>query len=483
MKKKVIIIGAGLTGLSAGITLQKKGIESEIFEMAPWAGGVCTAWTRLGFSFDGCIHWMIGTRKGEPLRKLYESVSALYSDTVIYNPEFITLEIDNIQHDISMNLPQFESYLLSIAPEDKQWITKFCRELRLISRSIMVASAPSNMKELFDIMLRGRPFLSAYKRHVSTTVGSYTKEIQSEMLRKVIHHLMSPSMSLFALIMMLGTRMSKNGGFPMGGAKEMIERMTNHYVSLGGKLHLNSKVDEIVVEDGFVKGIISKDTFYESHHVVAACDMYDTLNRMLKKAYPHEVLNKLLEEGPLFHPVMLVSYGLSQKFGIPYSISKKLHDSIKTSDTTEVKSYLLRSFEFEESFAPNGKSSVMVMLSAPFDYWHDLKVNDASRYMSEKLAIANQFADQIDQDYPGFKSSIEVIDVATPSTYYRLNNLYKGSYEGFLPNPEMMKLKIKPTIDGVENLWLAGQWMTPGGGIPPSILGGIKTAKQIAKKI
>jgi phytoene dehydrogenase-like protein len=57
-----------------------------------------------------------------------------------------------------------------------------------------------------------------------------------------------------------------------------------------------------------------------------------------------------------------------------------------------------------------------------------------------------------------------------------------GSYEGFLPVPKALKMKIKKQIIGVKNLYLAGQWITPGGGIPPAILDGLRTAKTIIKK-
>ena len=43
MAKKVNIIGAGLAGLSTGIYLQQNGVDTEIYELAGWAGGVCTA--------------------------------------------------------------------------------------------------------------------------------------------------------------------------------------------------------------------------------------------------------------------------------------------------------------------------------------------------------------------------------------------------------------------------------------------------------
>jgi phytoene dehydrogenase-like protein len=85
MTKKVAIIGAGLAGLSAGIYLQKSGVTTEIFELAPWAGGVCTAWVRQGYRFDGCIHWMVGTKPGTSIHKLYLEVGALTPDTQIYS--------------------------------------------------------------------------------------------------------------------------------------------------------------------------------------------------------------------------------------------------------------------------------------------------------------------------------------------------------------------------------------------------------------
>ncbi len=55
--------------------------------MAPWPGGMCTAWERGGYWFDGCIHWMVGTKTGDGFNKLYREVGALTKDTVIYNAD------------------------------------------------------------------------------------------------------------------------------------------------------------------------------------------------------------------------------------------------------------------------------------------------------------------------------------------------------------------------------------------------------------
>ncbi len=61
MSKKVIIIGAGIAGLSAGCYLQLNGYDTEIFELHNLPGGLCTSWKRGNYIFDGCIRWVVGS--------------------------------------------------------------------------------------------------------------------------------------------------------------------------------------------------------------------------------------------------------------------------------------------------------------------------------------------------------------------------------------------------------------------------------------
>ncbi len=67
MAVKVNIIGAGVPGLAVGCYLQMNGFDTEIFEMHDRPGGVCTAWRRKGYTFDGCIHWLMGSGPGSSM--------------------------------------------------------------------------------------------------------------------------------------------------------------------------------------------------------------------------------------------------------------------------------------------------------------------------------------------------------------------------------------------------------------------------------
>src|SRR5579863_2542183 len=57
---KVIIIGAGIAGLACGCYLQMNGVQTEILEAGELPGGLCTAWRRGQYVFDGCLRWLIG---------------------------------------------------------------------------------------------------------------------------------------------------------------------------------------------------------------------------------------------------------------------------------------------------------------------------------------------------------------------------------------------------------------------------------------
>jgi len=77
MKQKVIVIGGGIAGLSAGIYAQRCGFDVAILESHNIAGGNCTSWKRKGYLFEGGMHWLTGSDPGTAINKLWRTVGAL----------------------------------------------------------------------------------------------------------------------------------------------------------------------------------------------------------------------------------------------------------------------------------------------------------------------------------------------------------------------------------------------------------------------
>lgn len=483
MTKKVMIIGAGLAGLSAGIRLQELGIESEIFELAPWAGGMCTAWERGGYRFDGCIHWMVGTLPSEPMYRTYEWADALNKDIAIYNAPYIDFEHKGTMYRIPLRAAEFRAFLKSLSEADSKAIDTLCDDIDRVAASELPLGAPSNFAGLMHMLVKSRGFLSLAPKYGKRTVGDVCAAFRSETVRSILTHLMPADFAAFALLMMLGTRMSGNAGYPMGGAYDMTRRILEKYLTLGGTVHYSGKVDRILVENGSAVGVEVAGSQYRADGVIAACDAYDTINRMLDGKYPHPQLEEMLKDTPLFDPLALVSFGLNKRFGFPYAVSLEVPQGIAVSDTEKSYGISLRSFEFDPASAPEGCSSIMVMLGAPLDYWQQLNESDPAAYQKEKQRLANDVAKVIEAHYPGFSSAIEVTDVSTPATYVRLTNVYKGSFEGFAPTKEAMRKKIPIHFPDLRRMLICGQWTTAGGGICTAIVSGKDAAEKMEKEL
>lgn len=477
--KKAVIIGAGLTGLSAGIHLARGGMETEIFEQAPWAGGVCTAWRRGGYRFDGCIHWMVGLKPGDGFYKMYREVDAILADTPMHFDSEVIQEIEGKTYPIPLEPEALRAFLKGLAPEDAKEIDSLCDGIAKCARQRstfpLVESPAGLFKALADM-----PGYMAMGRHVGETMNEYAGRFQSPVVRRLLLGMMSGEFSTSGLFMMLGTRMGKNAGYPLGGAEDVIGRMVKALESAGGKLHLNAPVDEILVENGRAAGVRVGGREIRADIVIAACDMDTVLHKFLKGKYPHPQLDPMLRDTPLFNPLALVSFGVKKQFGIPYALS--CEGTVATSPDTVAHGFFLRSFDFDPSAAPKGKSSVMAMLEAPLTYWENLRRDDPEGYRREKARLAADVAAEIEKRFPGFTAEIEVMDVATPATYVRLNSLYKASFEGFAPTPTGLRAKIEPTVPGIANLLLAGQWMSPGGGICTAVYSGRQVAKRAKKE-
>ena len=83
--KKIIIVGAGLSGLTAGIYARQSGFDVTIYESHSIPGGASTSWRRKGYYFEGGLHWLTGSSPKTQLYKLWREVHALDDSVAVYN--------------------------------------------------------------------------------------------------------------------------------------------------------------------------------------------------------------------------------------------------------------------------------------------------------------------------------------------------------------------------------------------------------------
>ncbi|MBI4645926.1 MAG: NAD(P)/FAD-dependent oxidoreductase [Bacteroidia bacterium] len=490
-RKKIIIIGAGLAGMSAGYYLQRNGFDTEIFEMSACSGGLCASWKRNEYQIDGCIHFMIGTTvKNNPF-PFWNDLLDLANIRFLYSDTHAVVEDEN-QHRVNFysDANQLEAELLKISKEDAKTIGEFIRGIKKFMKMQLPVTKPVDMMTLTDklkIAWRLVGFLPALRKYIKLTNEKFAEGIKNPVLRKSFTMAFIPDSTLLSSMLLMVWRHNKQLGYPVGGAVGISGAIEKKYREAGGKIQFNSPVKTVLVKDKNVYGIqLENDEKYFGDIVISAADGRSTIYNMLEGKFKDK---KILEryESSLFQPLektLYISIGINQDFShIPYKLYFPIKNIIRTDPMTELEMLEITHYCGDPNAAPEGKSLITSMPdSRDWKYWYDLRENNKEKYYSEKQRIADEVIDALEQRFGNFKAYVEMVDVATPATYFR----YTGNWSGGQLSWKATKaIYGKPTawrILGLTNFYMTGQWAGITGGLNNVVMMGNHLAQIICKK-
>ena len=176
-------------------------------------------------------------------------------------------------------------------------------------------------------------------------------------------------------------------------------------------------------------------------------------------------------------PILQVSLGVDIDFnGVPHSLVFPLRESMKIAGVS-YDHLAIRHYCYDPSMSPAGKTSITVVLETDYDFWAKL---DRDSYLREKQAALQRVISCLEERFPRISEKVEKTDVATPITILRYTGNYKGSPQGW--QTTVGHLKNYPCVlPGIRNLYLAGQWVQRGGGLPGGAISAFKVVKMICR--
>jgi phytoene dehydrogenase-like protein len=504
----VIIIGAGLAGLSTGCYAQMNGYRSHIFEHHTVPGGVAACWKRKGYLIDGGIHFLMGHKPGQPIYDLYRELGTAqanrFLDLTTYG-RFID-EASGRSMEITQDLDRLTYDLKALSPADARVIDKLiagARAMQGLDMAEMGMSKPPELmslldqcKEMWGMRRAFKYFTGKYAR----PVAEYVRDIHDPWLRLVIENLFLPEVPAWFIFMVLGLLADGQMGLLEGGSLNFVLPIEKRYKDLGGQVTYKATVEEILVEacpepfdpstglrTGFAQdkprrkgsrrddravGVrLADGSQHRADVVVSAADGYSTIFKMLGGRYVDEKIETRYKNWKLIRPLVMVSFGVAREFtGQPW-LSIIMLQRPFTVGKQAIDGLALRLFNYSPRFAPPGKTVVQAVFETEWDFWNELQ-KDRPRYEAEKERVAAEALKRLEAHYPGISSLVEITDVATPHTTWRYTRNHQGAYMGWLPTPEVINTRVKRTLPGLANFYMAGQWVLPGGGVPPCLCSG-----------
>jgi len=476
-EKSIIIIGAGLAGLSTGIYGQMNGYRTRIFEHDKKPGGVCTAWKRKGYTFDGCIHWLVGTKPDAWFFQLYSEAGALEGDPLRLLKHYVRYidEASGQILDVTSDLDRLASDVRALSPDDGPIIDELmdgARNLKGVDMNFDISRESKGKGDMLDYFMR-----------YNTPANEFAKRFSNPFLQWCVSSIFIPTMPTAFLFMILGRLENGEMARVEGGSLDFALRVAKRYRDLGGKVKYGATVEEILVEDDRAVGVRLADGSEHRADIVVSCaDGYSTIFKMLGERYIDQKIKDRYANWPMFPPILIISFGVASDFaGEASSNTVRLQRPI-TLGGQEFEAFGFRIYNDDPTMAPPGKTVVQVTLRTDFDWWYDLQEKDRASYNAEKERVAKDVLAQLERYLPGITSQVEVTDVATPYTFWRYTRNYRGAFEGWLLAPETMGTSVEKTLPGLSNFYMAGQWVEPGGGIPSALFSGRNLMKRLCRQ-
>lgn len=478
---QVIIIGAGLSGLSAGCYAQMNGYQSHIFEHHSQPGGVAAAWRRGEYLIDGGIHFVMSHKPGTALHEVYRQLGIVpacrFVDMTSYG-RFIH-ESSGQSLVLTQDLEQIAAALKSLSPADSPIVDELIagshamqgQDLSTVgfAKPPELTSRLDQLKEMWSIRRLAKYFVGRYGQ----TVAEFLAEASDPVLRSCIENLFLPEAPVYFVLMILALLADGEMGLIEGGSHEFVRTIEKRYRDLGGTVTYQATVDKILVAADRAVGVrLGDGTEHRADVVVSAADGYSTIFNMLGGRYVDEKTKNRYATWQLCRPLMMISYGVAQEFPDEPQFFTVMLEQPLTVAGQKLRGFFGRFFNYGDSFAPPGRTVVQVEFETEWDYWNDLQREDRARYEAEKDRLASEVLQRLEAHYPGIASRVELIDVATPYTTWRYTLNHRGSWGGWLMTPQAMTTMIRRTLPGLSNFYMVGQWVMPGGGVPPCLLSG-----------
>lgn len=487
--RTIVIIGAGVAGLSAGIYAEQHGLHAILLEKNPSVGGMCTGWNRQGFYIDGCIHWLTGTKEGTILNEMWHNLDAIQDPKdILYLDSWGTYEYQGQRVTMWRDLKRAEKEWKEVSPVDSKMIHKFFKMVNDFTKVELPLDLPLSMMPLHRKLKLGLDVLKVWPSYLLTmrqTCEKFASKFKSPVIRFALNKCQVGDGNLFSMIYSYASIVIGDGGIPKGGSKPMVERMKEKFLALGGTLKVNANVENIVIKDKTAKGVkLKSGEMIKGDYVVSCLDTNYTLKKLLRDQYPFPSFEKRFRN-PIKNQspsCVLINFAVKKDNNLPIPYSFEC-EPLNVA-TQEIEHLTIRSYSYDETFTRGDKTVLSILLdqsNLDYPFWRKL-CKDRPQYMKYKEWLVNEVKDRIINHRPDLADSLELLDIATPYTFNHYVNSSNGVYMGFYFTHRSPMFAHSGKLQGLNNVYLSGQWLQGPGGLPIAMTQGKFAIQRICKR-
>ncbi len=492
----VVVIGAGLGGISSAALLAAKGFKVLVLEQSEGVGGCCSTFEKEGFRFDvGASIVMVVP----PLDLLFERMGRRredYVELIPCDPIYSMRSFDGRRFTIPTDINAATEVVASIAPEDLEGWRKYTRlGLRMVDSLGEMMATPMNSLSEIGRMIRGNPRMLRYlpyfaRTHYSVTMKFFSNPVMQSSVAFQSYYAGAPPdlglgiLGFIALCEHLGIY------YPRGGMIAIPEGIRRAGEEEGMEVRLGCKAEKLLLDGDRVRGVT-----LEGGEEITAETVISNVNAKvtyLKMVGPERLPRWALRAIGSYRvsmPCPMIYIGLDTRPpldahhtiypGHVDDCNLLWHEYYLNGVRSDRAAWLISwPSEADPEMAPPGCHSLNFVYGglAPYNLMGDNWDRCRNAFTEEALGVLER------EVMPDVRDHIRVLDTSTPLDFERRLLTPQGAIYGlFLDFFSAVMFRPHPRSRVIKGLYLAGASTGLGGGVPTTLASGIITSDYVLR--
>jgi phytoene desaturase len=488
--KHIIIVGAGPGGLCAGMLLSHRGFKVSVYDKNQEVGGRNRAIRLKGFTFDTGPTFLLMKGVLDEMFELCGRRSEDYLSFMPLNPMY-RLVYDDRQLSVFSDREKMAAELEQVFSEGSQGYERFLdNERKRFNRLYpCITRDYSHISAFFSLdLLKALPWL-AFPRSVFANLSQY---FQQEKMRLAFcfqsKYLGMSPWDCPALFTMLPYLEHDYGIYHVkGGLNQIAAAMAEVIKESGGEIHLNSEIEQLIIEQGSVKGVkLNNGTEVHCDEVIINADFAHAMTHLLAPDALQKYSPEKIQQQEYSCSTFMLYLGLDKLYDLPHHtivFAKDYQTNIKNifsrKTLTEDFSFYVHNASLNDaSLAPEGKSALYVLVPMPNN---DSGLDWPKHCQTVREQVLDSLAVRLGLD--DLRQHIECEKIITPQDWESDENVYKGATFSLSHKfSQMLYWRPHNQFEELEHCYLVGGGTHPGSGLPTIYESARISSNLISKK-
>lgn len=495
----VIVVGAGLGGMTAASLLAKQGLSVLMIDQQNKPGGSCTSFKREGVVFDvgTAMIYGFGEKGFKPFRFLMNELEEPIE--IIAHPTLTRMTLEGEEIVFWPDVDKFLEELYRLFPNEKKALLAFYTDLYkmyeniVLKNEVIVPPSEFSARQRLRRLLSGPLEMIKMQKLLSTSTKDlldkyfHSKEVIDffdKLCSAYCYCTAAETPAVLAATMFLDNHI---GGvyYPAGGAQMLPNKIEKAFERYGGQVLYRQRVDEILIQDGKAYGVRLEDnSVILAECVIANATVWNIYGKLVRPEHnsPEKLawVRALVPTYPSMTLYIVVDKQAVPESAIPWEIFIENRAVIDCTDLTLYINSLV-----DRSLSPNADELVITVIAPNLCQW---PAPDSPQYHSEEYAAlkqseADRMLDQIERHYPGFRKHIRTLIIGTPSTierYLLKNGGAVGGPKNAIGQEILHRLHARSEW---KNLYFCGDSTVMAKGAPATVVSGVGAANMVLRDL